>query len=166
MVTFIENEDHEEVAEDIPEVLPILPLRNTVAFPLSTLPLTVGIPRSVKLIEDARNGDRLIGLLTTKDPSVEEPKPGQIYETGTLAKVYHVLRAPDDTLQVVVQGLRRFRVKHWVETEPYLRAQIEVAPDQVDSDVELDALQRTLHNLAREVISLSPNLPDEVGHIS
>jgi ATP-dependent Lon protease len=164
MVTFIENEDHEEVVKEVPEVLPILPLRNTVAFPLSALPLTVGVPRSVKLVEDAREGDRLIGLFAAKDPSIEEPKPGQIYETGTLAKVYHVLRAPDDTLQVVVQGLERIRVEHWLEPEPYLHARIAVTPDQMDSDVELDALQRILRDLAWEVISLSPNLPDEVGH--
>ena len=166
MVKFIETDDHEEwTAKKVPDILPVLPVRNTVVFPLNALPLTVGIPRSLKLIEDARNGNRLIALLTTKDPSIEEPKPGQIYETGTFAKVSHVLRTSDDTLQVVVQGLERLRVKHWVDTEPYLRAQIEIAPDQVDSDVELDALQRTLHSLAQEVISLSPHLPDEVGHL-
>ncbi len=164
MVTFIETEDHEEVVKEVPEVLPILPLRNTVAFPLSALPLTVGVPRSVKLIEDAQKGDRLIGLFAAKDPALEEPKPGQIYETGTLAKIYHVLRAPDDTLQVVVQGLKRIRVEHWLKPEPYLRARIVVAPDQMDLDVELDALQRILRDLAWEIISLSPNLPDEVGH--
>ncbi|MBN1833389.1 MAG: endopeptidase La [Deltaproteobacteria bacterium] len=165
MVKFIDTEDHEEWAKKVPNVLPILPVRNTVVFPLTALPLTVGIARSVKLIEDARNGDRLIGLLTSKDPSIDEPEPGQIYETGTLAKVSHVLRTPDDTLQVVVQGLERFRVTQWMDTEPYLRAQIEIAPDQVDSNVELDAIQRALHSLAREVISLSPHLPDEVGHL-
>ena len=163
MVTIIETEDNTEVVKSIPEELPILPLRNTVAFPLSALPLVVGIPRSVKLIEDAQKENRLIGLLATKDPSIEEPKPGQIYETGTVAKLYHVVRTPNDTLQVVVQGLERFHVEHWLETEPYLRARIRFAPDLVESDVELDALKRTLHNLAREVIALSPNLPEEVG---
>lgn len=165
MVTIIETEDNAEVVKSIPEELPILPLRNTVAFPLSALPLVVGIPRSVKLIEDAQKGDRLIGLLATKDPSIEEPTPGQIYETGTLAKLYHVARTPNNTLQVVVQGLERFHVEHWLETEPYLHARIRLVPDQVESDVELDALQRTLHNLAREVIALSPNVPEEVGNL-
>ena len=128
MVTYIETDDNEEWTKKIPNVLPILTVRNTVVFPLTALPLTVGIARSVKLIEDARKGDRLIGLLTSKDPSIDEPKPGQIYETGTLAKVSHVLRTPDDTLQVVVQGVERFRVKHWEDTKPYLRAQIEIPP--------------------------------------
>jgi len=164
MVTFIETEDNENVLKNIPEELPILPLRNTVAFPFSALPLVVGIPRSVKLVEEAREGNRLIGLLATKDPSVEEPKPGQIYETGTVAKVYHMVRTPNDTLQVVVQGIERFRVEHWVDTEPYLKARIKLIPDVVESGIELDALQRTLRDLAQEVVALLPNLPEEVGN--
>ncbi|MGD8229486.1 MAG: endopeptidase La [Desulfobacteraceae bacterium] len=164
MVTFIETDDNAELVKSIPEELPILPLRNTVAFPFSALPLVVGIPRSVKLVKDAREGNRLIGLLTAKDPSIEEPGPGQIYETGTVAKVYHMVKAPNDTLQVVVQGLERFRVDHWLETEPYLRARITLTPDVVEPDVELDALQRALRDLAQEVIALSPNLSEEVSN--
>ena len=164
MVTFIETDDNTELVKRIPEELPILPLRNTVAFPFSALPLVVGIPRSVKLVKDVKEGNRLIGLLTAKDPSIEEPGPGQIYETGTVAKVYHMVKAPNDTLQVVVQGLERFRVEHWLETEPYLRARIALAPDVVESGVELDALQRALRDLAQEVITLSPNLSEEVSN--
>jgi ATP-dependent Lon protease len=164
MVTFIESDDTKDVVNNIPEELPILPLRNTVAFPFSALPLVVGIPRSVKLVKDAQEGNRLIGLLTAKDPSIEEPGPGQIYETGTVAKLYHMVNAPNDTLQVVVQGLERFRVEHWVGTEPYLRARITLTPDVVEPDVELDALQRTLRELAQEVIALSPNLSEEVSN--
>ncbi|MGD9076240.1 MAG: endopeptidase La [Desulfobacteraceae bacterium] len=164
MVTFIESDDNTDAVNNIPEELPILPLRNTVAFPFSALPLVVGIPRSVKLVKDAREGNRLIGLLTAKDPSIEEPGPGQIYETGTVAKVYHMVKAPNDTLQVVVQGLERFRVDHWLGTDPYLRARITLTPDVVESDVELDALQRALRDLAQEVVALSPNLSEEVGN--
>ena len=164
MVTFIESDDNAELVKSIPEELPILPLRNTVAFPFSAIPLVVGIPRSVKLVKDAREGDRLIGLLAAKDPSIEEPGPGQIHETGTVAKVYHMVKTPNDTLQIVVQGLERFRVDHWLETEPYLRARITLSPDVVEADVELDALQRTLRELAREVVALSPNLSEEVGN--
>ncbi len=164
MVTFIETDDKAELVKSIPKELPILPLRNTVAFPFSALPLVVGIPRSVKLVKDAREGNRLIGLLTTKDPSIEEPEPGQIYETGTVAKVYHMVKAPNDTLQVVVQGLERFRVEHWLGTEPYLRARITLIPDVVELDLELDALQRALQELTREVIALSPNLSEEVSN--
>ena len=132
MVTFIESDDNKDVVNNIPEELPILPLRNTVAFPFSALPLVVGIPRSVELVKDVQKGNRLIGLLTAKDPSIEEPGPGQIYETGTVAKLYHMVKAPNDTLQVVVQGLERFRVDHWLGTEPYLRARITLIPDAVE----------------------------------
>jgi ATP-dependent Lon protease len=124
----------------------------------------VGVPRSVKLIEDALEGDRIIGLLTMKDPSIEEPQPGQIFEVGTVAKVYRVSKAPDDTLQVIVHGLERFRIEHWLEPSPYLRARITLKPDVIEPGLQLDALQRSLRDLAQEVISLSPNLPDEVGN--
>jgi ATP-dependent Lon protease len=165
MATFMQPDDNnEEIVAKIPSELPILPLRNTVAYPFSVLPLMVGVPRSVKLIEDALEGDRIIGLLTMKDPSIEEPKPGQIYEIGTVAKVYRVSKAPDDTLQVIVQGLERFRIEHWLEPTPYLKARIALAPDVIEPGLELDALQRSLRDLAQEVISLSPNLPDEVGN--
>ena len=164
MATFLQQDDHEEILKTIPNELPILPLRNTVAYPFSILPLMVGVPRSVKLIEEALEGDRIIGLLTMKDPSIEEPQPGQIYEIGTVAKVYRVSKAPDNTLQVIVHGLERFRIDHWLEPTPYLRARITLVPDVVESGLELDALQRSLRDLAQEVITLSPNIPDEVGN--
>jgi ATP-dependent Lon protease len=164
MVNFMQPEDNAELVKNIPADLPILPLRNTVSYPFSILPLMVGIPRSVKLIEDALKGNHLIGLVAMKDASIEEPQPGQIYETGTVAKVYHVVRAPDNSLQAVVQGLERFRIEHWLETEPYLRARVKLTPDVVETDLELDALQRNLRDLAREVVALMPNLPEEVGN--
>ena len=163
MTDFKQPESHAERVASIPSDLPILPLRSTVAYPLSLLPLVVSIPRSVKLIEKSLEGNRLIGLLTMKDASIEEPGPGQIYETGTVAMVYHVKEAPDKTLQVVVQGLERFRVEHWLDTEPYMRAHIALAPDVVEPGVELDALQRSLRDLAQEVVALSPSLPEEAG---
>jgi ATP-dependent Lon protease len=127
------------------------------------MPLLVGVPRSVKLIEDSLKGDRLIGLITMKDPSIEEPQPGQVHEIGTVAKVFKVSRSPDETMQVVIHGIERFRVEHWLETKDYLRARIKLIPDAVEQDVEMDALERSLRDLAQEVIALSPNLPDEVG---
>ena len=163
MTDFKQPEKHAERVASIPSDLPILPLRNTMAYPLSVLPLVVSVPRSVKLIEDSVEGNRLIGLLTMKDASIEEPGPGQIYEIGTVAVVYHAKEAPDKTLQVVVQGLERFRVEHWLGDEPYLRAHIALAPDVVEPGVELDALQRSLRDLAQEVVALSPSLPEQAG---
>ena len=148
---------------DIPSELPILPLRNTVAFPFSMMPLSVGIPRSVKLVDDALKGDRLIGLVGMKYPEIEEPLPGQTYEVGTIAKVEHVTRSADNSLQVIVQGIERFRIDYWMADKPYLKAHIAIAPDKIEKDLELDALQRSLRELAQQVVALSPKFPKEVG---
>ncbi len=158
------SDENPKTPEDIPQELPILPLRNTVAFPRLLLPLAVGIPRSVKLVEDAMAGRRLIGLLTMKNPSVEEPMPGQIYEIGTVAKIHRIIRNPDDNLHVVVEGLERFRIDHWLDTQPYLRAQIILAPEDLESGVEMDALIRSLRDLAKEIVELIPNLQEQVGN--
>jgi len=158
----MEDQRHEKNAVEFPRELPILPLRNMVAYPLSVIPLLVGIPRSVKLIEDAVNGDKLIGLVGMPDSSIEKPQAGQTYEVGTVARVDRVVKSSDNTLQVMVHGLERFKIGHWLEAEPYLRADVESLPDQVDEGVELEALQRSLTELAKEVVKLSPNLPDEV----
>jgi ATP-dependent Lon protease len=157
------TEEHAEIVAKIPRELPILPLRNSVSFPFSVQPLVIGIPRSVKLIEEVTQGDHLIGLLAMKDSSIEEPMPGQVYEVGTVGRVLRVLRTPDNTLQAVVQGLERFRVEHWLRPDPYLKARIRVIPDQVETDLEMDAMQRSLRELAQEVITLSPNIPNEAG---
>ncbi len=150
---------------DIPEEIPVLPLRNTVVFPFSVTPLAVGIPRSVKLIEDALQTDSLIGLVAMKDPSIEQPEPGQIYEVGTVARILRVVRSPEQNLQVLVQGLERFKVVTWLKPEPYLKAKIELLPDKVQKDMETEALQRSLHDLAQEIVSLSPDLPKETSNV-
>jgi len=141
--------------------LPILPLRNTVVYPYSIMPLVVGIPKSVKLVDQALKGDGMVGLVAMKDPSIEEPKPEDVYQVGTIAKLDSVNRGSDKSLQVVVQGLERFRVERWIETDPYLRAEVRTLPEIVEKDLELDALQRTLRNVANEVIKLSPDIANE-----
>jgi ATP-dependent Lon protease len=163
MGKFLELEDNRELLSRMPDELAILPLRNTVAFPYSILPLSIGIPRSVKLVEDALQGERLIGLVPSRDGSIEEPEPHQVYEIGTVAMINRVSTGPSGGLNVVVQGLERFRVESWIQTTPYLRAKVSLAPDAIEPGVELDALVHSLRELAKEVVSLSPNLPDEVG---
>ena len=164
MVGFMQPHDNGNRLEDIPQDLPILPLRNTVAFPFLILPLAIGVPRSMKLIEDALHGNRLIGLLTSRDPQLDEPVPGQVYEVGTVARVLRVVRSSDKDLHVVVENLERFKVKHWLTAEPYLQAHIELAPDSIEPGLELDALIRSLRDLAKQVIALIPNIPDELGN--
>jgi ATP-dependent Lon protease len=159
----MDDESKSEHAVRIPHDLPILPLRNTVAYPLSVLPLMVGVPRSVRLIEDVSKGEGLIGLLASRDGTVEEPQPGQVHEVGTVAKIDRVTRSSGNNFEVVVRGLERFRIEHWLESDPYLRARISLFPELVEEGVEVDALVRTLREVAKEVFSLSSELPKEVG---
>ena len=153
-----------EKPEDLPKELPILPLRNTVPFPFVMIPLTVGIPRSVKLIEDALKGNSLIGMIASRDPSVEEPAPDQVHTVGTVGRILRVVRAQDGTMQVVVQGLERIRVAQWLAPEPYMKARIEAAPEKEEPDLEQEGLVQGLRSIAQEVIDLSPTIPREAAN--
>ena len=164
MLNLTKPEDITRHLENIPREIPILPLRNTVAYPLMIIPLVVGIPRSIKLVEEALKTNSPIGLVAAKDPSIEEPSPDQIYKIGTVAKILKpITDPPDKNIQLLVQGLERFRVDNWLETDPYLRAQVSLSPDSLDKDIEFDALHRSLLDLAKDVIALMPNIPDEVN---
>jgi ATP-dependent Lon protease len=152
-----------EQSVSVPRELSILPLRDSVAFPFSVIPLTVAVSRSVKLVEDALKGDSLIGLVASLDKNVEEPLPGQVHEVGTMARILRVVRGQDETMQVVVQGLERFRVLHWISPNEYLRARVVSAPELVETDVEIEALMTNLKDMGREVVELSPNIPNEAA---
>ncbi len=149
--------------EKLPDELPILPLRNTVAFPGTVLPLAVGIQRSVDLVRDAAEGDRLVGLVAMRDPKIKEPMPGQTYDVGTVARIDHVHESDEKGLQVIVRCLERFRILHWVGDTPYLKAKVAPVPEEKGEDLETDALFRSLRELAQEVVDLSPNFPKEAG---
>jgi ATP-dependent Lon protease len=158
-----EGNPHGLAAHNVPAELPILPLRNTVAFPFTIIPLTIGISRSIQLIEDAQKADHLIGLVTMKDPHIEEPMPGQVYEVGTIARIERVVKTPEQHLNVIVHCLERFQVQFWTADQPYLKARIALARDIFENDIETHALQRSLLDLAREVVALSPNYPKEAA---
>ena len=162
MANFFKPKNSEQPVS-VPRELPILPLRDSVAFPYSVLPLSVGIARSVKLVEEAMEGDSLVGLFSSKDKSVEEPLPGQVHETGTMARILRVVRGQDGTMQVVVQGLERIRILHWISSESYLRARVAAAAETVETDVEIEALMGNMKELGREVVQLSPNIPNEAA---
>ncbi|MBI4492570.1 MAG: LON peptidase substrate-binding domain-containing protein, partial [Chloroflexi bacterium] len=144
------------------ELLPILTLRETIVFPLTTVPLTVGREHSLRLVEDVAQGDGMLGLVPQRRPEVELATPDDLYPVGVLARVRRVMRAPDGSLQVWVQGLERIRTRAFVQREPYLAAQVEVLPDEVEPGVELEALSRSALDLFQKLISLSPFLPDEL----
>jgi ATP-dependent Lon protease len=162
MASFLRPKNNEQ-ASSIPKELPILPLRNAVAFPFSVIPLSVTSPRSVKLIEEALKAESLIGLVASKDPAVEEPVPGQVHEIGTMGRILRVAREQDGGMQVVVQGLERFKVQQWIVNDGYLTARVAAAPETVETGLEIEALMASLRDLGREVIELSPTIPNEAA---
>jgi len=146
---------------DIPKELPILPLKRAVVFPLTAQPLTVGRPRSIKLIDDAVLGKRIIGLVAAKNPEVEDPGPEDIYSVGTAAMILGLRKAPGGTILLLVQGLERIKIKEFTQLTPYLKANVEVAPDLLEESVEVEALSRNVVDLFRRMVSLMPHVPEE-----
>ncbi len=146
----------------IPRELPILPLRNTVVFPLTVLPLSAEQARSIRLVDDAVVGDRIIGLVAMLDPSVEQPGPNEVYRVGTAALIHRLLKAPDGSVRLIVQGLERFEIGEWVSETPYLKATVHLRPDILEETVEVEALVRNLTDLFRRLVTLVAHLPDEL----
>jgi len=142
--------------------LPVLPLRNVVAFPFGLLPLSVGLPRSVRLLEDVLDDERMLVLTAMTDPSVEEPGPEGVYQVGTLAEVERALRVDGDEYQIVVRGLTRVRINKWLAEEPYLRARVEVAPEEARDATEVEALRRELLSAARRMVAFLPQVPEGI----
>lgn len=159
----LENDDISRMMEDIPEELPILPLRSMIVFPYTIMHLPIGIPRSEKLIQDAIKGNKLIGLITSKKPEIEEPTPDQLYDIGTIAYITRVFQSPDNSMNVIVQGLERFKVESWTDPTPYLNAKIIESPDILEEGVEFEAMVYSLRNLAKEVVKLSPSFPENAS---
>jgi len=146
--------------------VPILPLRNSVLFPMSVVPINVGRPRSVRLVEDLLGRERaLVGVLSQRSPDVDEPGFKELYAIGTIARVVKVIRLGPNNYSVVLNGLGRFRVKNITSLEPYMRAKIERIPESLVRDVELDALGAGLRESTREVLGLMPNLPRDTAGI-
>ena len=147
---------------DVPDVLPILPLRGVVVYPQTAVPLTVGQPRSVRLVDDILSGDKLVGLVASRKPELDEPGPEDLYNVGTVATVHRLLRAPDGTVRLLVQGLQRFRLGEMVETEPYLKAKIELAPENEEGGLQVDALARNARDQFSQIAELIPSFPEEL----
>ena len=147
--------------EDIPAVLPILPLRNSVFFPVGVLPLAVGRTKTIALIKDAVRDDQVIGVVTQRKAEEEDPGAADLYTVGTVARVVKLLKMGEDNYSLVVQGLARFRVLDLVQENPYLKARVDPVEEAkaVVDDVEVEALAINLKKLAREVIELMPELP-------
>ena len=159
------QDELEEQAHSVPAVnapLPILALRETIVFPLTTVPLAVGRERSIRLVESLQGGGRLIGLVAQRSPEIEIARPGDMFPVGTLARVRRVMRAPDGSQSVWVQAIERLRVVTYVQEDPYLMAQVEVLSDSDEAAVEVDALSRRALDAFQRLVAVSPFLPDEL----
>jgi ATP-dependent Lon protease len=152
-----------EAPPAIPDTLPVLPLKETVVFPEAVAPLAIGEARSIRLIDEVLNRpERLLALVVSRDPEAEEPPPELLNEIGTAAVVQRMVRVPDGTVRVLVQGLRRVRVGPYTRTEPYLEARVEEVPDRAERTTEVEALARNLQGMFTRIIQLVPHLPDEL----
>jgi ATP-dependent Lon protease len=146
----------------LPEVLPILGLGDVVIFPGMTAPLLVESSPSIRLIDDVVAGDRLLGLVLQRKPEIEHPLPADLWDHGCAARVSRMLKMPDNTVRVLIEGLRRIKIVHYEAQVPYLRAKVEVLQDVADESVELSALARNAHRVFEEIVNLSPTLSDQI----
>lgn len=164
LIPLMTPEDEELINnESLPESLPILPLRNTVLFPGVVIPITAGRDTSIKLINDANNGGKVIGVVAQKDEAVENPTANDIYKTGTVARILKVLKMPDGNTTVIIQGKKRFKVDEIVSEKPYLTAKISDLPQTKPEkgNEEFGAIIDSIKDLSLEIIKESPNIPTE-----
>ena len=159
------QQDEDEMnKEETPEILPILPLRNTVLFPGVVIPITVGRDKSIKLIREAYKGDRTIGVVSQRDVSVEDPTFEELNSVGTVAHIIKMLQMPDGNTTVIIQGKQRFRLLEEVQSEPYIKVSIsKFNESKPKSDKEFKTLVASIREMSSQIIQLSPNIPSEAG---
>ena len=163
-IPLITAEEEENVNKQVfPEELPILPLRNNVLFPGVVIPITVGRDKSIKLIQEANKGNKIIGVVSQKNQDEEAPKFEDLNKTGTVAQIIRMLKMPDGSTTVIIQGKRRFEIVQALQTEPYMRAKVSVFNEIPikKGNKELDIMLKTIKDLALEIIRDSPNIPSE-----
>lgn len=163
-IPLMSPEDEENMnAEEMPELVGILPLRNTVLFPGVVIPITIGRDKSIKLVKEAYNSTKVMGVLAQKDVAIEDPQPKDMNRIGTVARIIKMLQMPDGSTTVIIQGKRRFEVEEIVEIEPYFKARIksfdEIKP--IRRSKEFNALVDSLKDIALKIIKQSPNIPSE-----
>jgi ATP-dependent Lon protease len=153
----------EGLEDQIPSELPILPLRGLVVYPETAVPLTIGQPRSIRLVDDVVSADkRYIGLVASRNPELDNPEPEDLYTVGTVAIVHRLFRAPDGTIRLLVQGITRFRLGEFVQLKPYLKAKVEVLPEIEEEDLEIEALARNARDQFSRIAEMIPSIPREL----
>ncbi|HYW97137.1 MAG TPA: endopeptidase La [Bacteroidales bacterium] len=162
-IPIISEEEEQEVTDmNVPDVLPILPLRNTVLFPGVVIPITVGRSKSLKLVQDVYQKNKILGTIAQRDPEVEEPKKDDLFEVGTVAQILKILEMPDGSTSIIIQGKKRFRLVDVVSDKPYLVSKVEVQEDLKEGNQdELKAIIASLKELSLKIIKLSSNIPPE-----
>ena len=149
---------------EVPEVLSILPLRNSVLFPGSIIPIDVGRRKSVRLVEEAISKEKpVIGILTQRDARTEDPTEGDMYTVGCAARILKVIKLAKDNFSVILQGVSRIKVQEYNQQEPFITARVQAISDSTSTDVELDALVMNLRDIFKRVVKLMPEMPKEAG---
>ena len=166
-IEIVETPDLEQAIRDrsgqeLPGALPVMPLKDMVTFPDTLTPLAVGQPRSIKLINDVLQGERMVAMVAALDPELDEPGPDDVFDIGVAGVVARMMKIPDGTIRILVQGTERIRLGDFVAEEPYLIARIEPLPDVVDPSPELEALTRNVQTTFSEIIEQIPYLPEEL----
>ncbi len=159
-----EEEEKRLTESKIPENLPLLPLKNTVLFPGVVVPITVGRDRSLELVKEAYENDKIIGVVAQKDESVENPTKDDLYRMGTVAQILKLIKMPDGSKSIVIQGKSIFEVLKITQEQPFFRAEVEPFKQDMDlSGLELDASIRSIKETASKIVNLSPNIPSEAS---
>ncbi len=162
----LNEEEGENDQQDIPEELPILPLRNTVLFPGVVIPITVGRDKSIKAVTDSYKSDKLIGVLAQKDSTIEEPSINDLESIGTVAKIVKLIKMPDGGTTIIIQGRKRFQIEQITSEEPYFKAKISLlSEEKISNDPDFDAMLSSIKDLAAQIVGHSPNLPSEAAII-
>lgn len=152
-------------AEKMPDVLPILPLRNMVLFPGVVIPITVGRDKSIHLIKDANLGTKIVGVVAQRNDAIEDPKPEDLHTVGTVANIIKVLKMPDGNTTVIIQGKKRFKVSKFIQSEPYHKALVSAFHDPKPSktDKEFEAIISNIKEVSHQIVKKSPNIPSDAG---
>jgi ATP-dependent Lon protease len=159
-----EEEEKKLTESEIPDNLPILPLKNTVLFPGVVVPITVGRDQSLALVKEAYESTKTIGVVAQKDESIENPEESDLYKLGTVAQILKLIKMPDGSKSIVIQGKSVFSIKEFTQTDPYFRAEVDPVKQEMDiAGVELDASIRSVKETASKIVNLSPNIPSEAS---
>ena len=163
LIQLVAMDDDHEPEKDVPDVVPVLPIKNTVLFPGVVIPITVGREKSIKLVKKAYSGDRLIGILAQKN-NIEEPQLNDLHRVGTLAKILKMLVLPDGNTTIIIQGKQRFKVEKFIEKEPHITAKVVYLKDKNSlkkNNIESSAMVQSLKEAAGKILTLNPEIPQE-----